>query len=156
MQCWQLAVAVQTLLLFSAGGGGGVLANIVNCGACVCDRSSITCDFDLAQDRLKGDAHLRKLIPSPNELASVSLLPSSFEELYVNCKNTKLMRRQRLSRDMLSHFSNLKKFIIVSCDLEFIDADALQALTRLEEFDASDNNLRQLPAECSAGCHCGS
>uniref|UniRef100_A0A1I8IQD4 LRRCT domain-containing protein n=2 Tax=Macrostomum lignano TaxID=282301 RepID=A0A1I8IQD4_9PLAT len=143
---WQLAATilafplVQLLLNVDSS-----FANISNCGMCVCDRYTLTCDFEKAQDKLTGSVHLGKLIPTQSELEALNLQSNSFEELYVNCKNTPKMTEQRLSRDLLARFSNLKKVIIVRCDLRTIDPDALEGLSRLEEFDASDNSLRQLP-----------
>lgn len=137
-----------TAVLFLAvlvSGPGAVQANIVNCGFCVCERASITCDFDAVKTRIKENVQLADFVPNAAALRTQGLDPLTFEDLYINCKNSRVLLNQRLTKDLLEAYSKMKKVAIVRCDLTAIDADAFQRLYHLEEFDASDNNLTNLP-----------
>uniref|UniRef100_A0A1I8JRK8 LRRCT domain-containing protein n=1 Tax=Macrostomum lignano TaxID=282301 RepID=A0A1I8JRK8_9PLAT len=115
-----------------------VTGSLTACGYCMCERSS-------SHDRIKPGFDLSDFIPNADSLKRVGVDPSNFEDLYVNCKNSRALVNQTLSRDMLSQFSRLKLITIVRCDLTRIEPDAFEGLYILEKFDASDNNLELLP-----------
>uniref|UniRef100_A0A1I8JP91 LRRCT domain-containing protein n=1 Tax=Macrostomum lignano TaxID=282301 RepID=A0A1I8JP91_9PLAT len=123
-----------------------VTGSLTACGYCMCERSSVSCDFGSVTR--SNQARLRSVsdfIPNADCLKRVGVDPSNFEDLYVNCKNSRALVNQTLSRDMLSQFSRLKFITIVRCDLTRIEPDAFEGLYILEKFDASDNNLELLP-----------
>ncbi|PAA80628.1 hypothetical protein BOX15_Mlig010274g1 [Macrostomum lignano] len=122
-----------------------VTGSLTACGYCMCERSSVSCDFGSVHDRIKPGFALSDFIPNADCLKRVGVDPSNFEDLYVNCKNSRALVNQTLSRDMLSQFSRLKFITIVRCDLTRIEPDAFEGLYILEKFDASDNNLELLP-----------
>uniref|UniRef100_A0A1I8FCJ3 LRRCT domain-containing protein n=1 Tax=Macrostomum lignano TaxID=282301 RepID=A0A1I8FCJ3_9PLAT len=58
--------------------------------ACASARS-VSCDFGSVHDRIKPGFDLSDFIPNADSLKRVGVDPSNFEDLYVNCKNSRAL-----------------------------------------------------------------
>uniref|UniRef100_A0A1I8IXN9 LRRCT domain-containing protein n=1 Tax=Macrostomum lignano TaxID=282301 RepID=A0A1I8IXN9_9PLAT len=115
-----------------------VTGSLTACGYCMCERSSVSCDFGSVHDRIKPGFALSDFIPNADCLKRVGVDPSNFEDLYVNCKNSRALGHAEpvLPAQVYHHRSvrpNQNR------------AGRIRGLYILEKFDASDNNLELLP-----------
>uniref|UniRef100_A0A1I8IUC4 LRRCT domain-containing protein n=1 Tax=Macrostomum lignano TaxID=282301 RepID=A0A1I8IUC4_9PLAT len=137
-----LSLCLLLALLLSMAQPGHQLSR---CGYCMCDRPTVSCDFDSAKSEIVNNIELTDYVPSSSLLRRLGRNPASYSELYVNCKNARVLKSQRLTSRLLEHFANLTRLSVLSCDLIAIDDGALSSLRQLRELDLSDNQLQRLP-----------
>ncbi|PAA81700.1 hypothetical protein BOX15_Mlig024486g1 [Macrostomum lignano] len=119
---------------------------LTNCGYCICDWPSITCDFHKVKDQLHGSKNLAEFAPNSGILRELDVDPLAYRELYINCRNSPKINNRRLTRSLLKGYANLTRVGLVNCGLIGIEPDALADLAHIRELDLSNNTLERLPA----------